>query len=169
MKKILIVEDDLAISMGLEVVLKEENYDVMTVNDGKLAYEIAMKEPFNLIILDVMLPNKTGFEICKDLRKNKILIPILFLSSKNEELDKIVGFETGGDDYMTKPFSLIELKLRIKAILRRADSTNNEISADSYKLGNYELILDKYDLYLDNKPIGLSVKEFNLIKLLMER
>lgn len=169
MKKILVVEDDSAISMGLELIFQEDNYDVTTINDGKIAYETALKKQFDLIILDIMLPNKNGYEICKDLRSHKINTPVLFLSSKNEEMDKIVGFEKGGDDYMTKPFSIMELKLRVKAILRRGNSNDDGNYSNSYKFADFELVPDKFDLFREGKAIGLSVKEFHLLKFLIDR
>jgi two-component system alkaline phosphatase synthesis response regulator PhoP len=117
-----------------------------------------------------MLPNKNGFEICRDLRANKIFTPILFLTSKKEEIDKIIGFETGGDDYLTKPFSITELKLRIKAILRRTSALEDskESLEEIIRFGNYEMNLGKYDIFLENKPLGLSVKEFQFLKLLID-
>lgn len=170
MKRLLVIEDDTAISLGLEVILKEEDYEVTVESDGENGYVAALNGNYDIIVLDIMLPRKNGFEICRDLRSHKVLTPILFLSSKNEEFDRIVGFETGGDDYMTKPFSIAELKLRIKAILRRTNGKNkeNENVDIDWKFGIYELIPEKYDVYSDNKPIGLSVKEFNLLKLFIE-
>lgn len=120
MKQILVIEDDQSIALGLSVILKEDDYQVCTESDGKLGFENALKNKYDIIVLDIMLPNMNGFDICKRLREHKVSTPILFLSSKKEEFDKIVGFENGADDYMTKPFSIMELRLRIKAIIRRS-------------------------------------------------
>ncbi|MDT3740628.1 MAG: response regulator transcription factor [Candidatus Kapabacteria bacterium] len=171
MSKILVIEDDAAISIGLEVVLKDEGYEVTTESDGETGYFKAMSRQYDMIILDVMLPSKNGFEICKDLRLNKVTTPILFLSSKKEEFDKIIGFENGADDYLTKPFSIIELKLRIKAILNRIKPQPAETKShdEIIKFDDYVMIPSKYDVFLNDKPLGLSVKEFQFLKLLIEK
>jgi DNA-binding response OmpR family regulator len=121
MKKILIIEDDPVILKGLQASLEEDSYNIHTVSDGEKGYFLALKNRFDLIILDIMLPNKNGFDICRDLRSNGIVTLILMLTSKTEEIDKVLGLEVGADDYMTKPFSLNELKARIRALLRRAE------------------------------------------------
>ena len=119
MKNLLIVEDDPAIAKGVQASLEEFAYNVICEPDGENGYRLALTNPYDLIILDVMLPRKNGFDICTELRFNGILTPILMLTSKAEEIDKIQGLEAGADDYMTKPFSLNELRARIKALLRR--------------------------------------------------
>ena len=119
MKKILIIEDDPAISKGLVDTLTHENFGVKPVDDGEEGYKIAKSEKFDLIVLDLMLPGKNGMDICKDLRKDGINTPIVMLTSKQEEIDKVLGLELGADDYVTKPFSVRELMARIRAVLRR--------------------------------------------------
>ncbi|MGB4851889.1 MAG: response regulator, partial [Ignavibacteria bacterium] len=119
MNKILIIEDDPAVSKGLEISLKKESYESLTESDGEKGYQTALKIKPGLILLDIMLPNKNGFDICKDLRLNGHNFPIIMLSAKAEEADKVIGFELGADDYVTKPFSVKELMARVKAILRR--------------------------------------------------
>lgn len=171
MKQILVIEDDQSIALGLSVILKEDDYQVCTVSDGKLGFENALNNKYDIIVLDIMLPNMNGFDICKSLREHKVSTPILFLSSKKEEFDKIVGFENGADDYMTKPFSIMELRLRIKAIIRRSQQTalpTAESKDNTLKIGAFVADSTKFDVYLDNQPIGLSVKEFHLFKFLME-
>jgi CheY-like chemotaxis protein len=119
MKNLLIIEDDPAISKGVQAGLEEFAYNVICEPDGEKGYQLALNNSYDLIILDVMLPRKNGFDISAELRFNGILTPILMLTSKAEEIDKIQGLEAGADDYMTKPFSLNELRARIKALLRR--------------------------------------------------
>ncbi|MGA2298191.1 MAG: response regulator transcription factor [FCB group bacterium] len=167
MKNILIIEDDPVILMGLEASLEEENYKISSANDGNKGFEMALKSTADIIILDIMLPGKNGLDICRELRQKNVNTPILMLTSKKEEVDKVLGFETGADDYLTKPFSIAELKMRLKALLRRSAVPQKEI--DNYIFENYELISKKFDVYKDNKPVGLSVKEFQILKYLIER
>jgi len=162
--KILIVEDDPAILIGLEAVLREDYYDVTSSSDGLEAYHLAKNNYYDLIILDIMLPNKSGIDICTDLRKNNINTPILMLTSKNTEFDKIIGFNSGADDYLTKPFSIIELKLRIKAIMRRIGNFSNP---SIHQLNDIVVDYDKMDAFRDYKPLSLNIKEFNILKLLI--
>ena len=120
MKHILIIEDDPAIRKGLKDGLEEEHYDIVTASEGLEGFRLARERKNDLILLDLMLPGKNGQEIWRNLRDEGIMTPILMLTSKNEEIDKVLGFEIGADDYVTKPFSMMELKGRIKALLRRA-------------------------------------------------
>ena len=129
MKHILIIEDDLAISKGIQATLEDDSYKITLAHDGEKGYELAHQNNYDLIILDLMLPNKNGYEISRDLRSNNIITPILMLTSKTEEIDKILGLEAGADDYMTKPFSLNELKARIRALLRRTEILLNKYKA----------------------------------------
>jgi DNA-binding response OmpR family regulator len=132
MKKILIIEDDPAISRGLVDALKEENFQTMDVENGEKGYQLAKDENYDLIILDLMLPGKNGMDVCKDLRSENVNTPIIMLTSKKEELDKVLGLELGADDYVTKPFSLRELLARIKAILRRESEIVSNIEEYSF-------------------------------------
>src|SRR5437879_5507986 len=119
MKKILIVEDDPAIRMALEAGLTEDNYDVLVASDGIDGLKQAKNPLVDLILLDLMLPGKGGMEICSELRKSGVNTLVMMLTSKADEVDKVLGLEIGADDYMTKPFSIRELKARIKALMRR--------------------------------------------------
>lgn len=119
MERIIVVEDDIAVATGLEVILRGENYDVVVANDGEIGFELCKNENFDLIILDIMLPEKDGIEICRELRSVGVPTPILMLTSKKEKIDKVLGLGAGADDYVTKPFSVGELLARIKALLRR--------------------------------------------------
>jgi len=127
MKRILIIEDDPAISKALKESLEDEHYNIVTASDGKEGYELVSKENPDLILLDLMLPTMNGQDICRKLREDGVTIPILMLTSKREETDKVLGLELGADDYITKPCSLRELLARIKANLRRSDFTKKEV------------------------------------------
>ena len=121
MTRILVVEDEAAIAFGLEADLKTEGYDVEVVGDGDVAARRAREGQFDLILLDVMLPRKNGFEVCRELRRAGLKTPIIILTARNQEAEKVMGLEWGADDYVTKPFSPPELRARIKAVLRRTD------------------------------------------------
>lgn len=162
MKRILIIEDDPAILKGLQISLAEEHYEVLSATDGQKGYEVAIKENVDLIILDIMLPLKNGQEVCQDLRKEGINTPILMLTSKKQELDEVLSFELGADDYITKPFSLRKLQARIKALLRRKAELKKEI--EEYSFGNVQVDFKKQEATKNNKPLKLSSKEFEILK-----
>ena len=166
MKQILIIEDDPAILKGLEASLEEENYKILTATDGQTGCEMAKDEKNDLILLDIMLPLKDGMEVCRELRSKNINTPILILTSKKEETDKILGLEFGADDYVTKPFSVRELKARIKAILRRAELSSPKI--DTYNFGNITIDFKKLEAYKKEKSLKLSTKEFEIMKYFIE-
>lgn len=162
MDKILIIEDDPAVSRGLEISLKNENYDPIIESDGESGYQTAMKIKPELILLDIMLPGKNGYHICRDLRLNGHNFPIIMLSSKAEESDKVIGFEYGADDYVTKPFSVKELLARIRAILRRRTVILNGF--DNYSFDNVTLDFARLEAKKGNKNIHLSLKEYEILK-----
>lgn len=162
MNKILIIEDDPAVSKGLEISLKKENYESLTESDGEKGYQTALKIKPGLILLDIMLPNKNGFDICKDLRLNGHNFPIIMLSAKAEEADKVIGFELGADDYVTKPFSVKELMARVKAILRRRSVILNEFS--NFSFDDVTLDFAKLEAKKGNKKIEMSLKEYEILK-----
>lgn len=162
MNKILIIEDDPAVSKGLEISLKKEKYETLIESDGEKGYQTALKLKPGLILLDIMLPNKNGFDICKDLRLSGHNFPIIMLSAKAEEADKVIGFELGADDYVTKPFSVKELLARIKAILRRRSDIVTEF--DKYTFGDVSLDFEKLEAKKGNKKIDLSLKEYEILK-----
>ncbi len=167
MKKILIVEDDPAILKGLISSLETEGFGVVSTSDGEEGFKLARTLNINLIILDVMLPNKDGFEICKDLRKNGVTTPVLMLTSKKEEIDKVLGLEIGADDYMTKPFSVRELLARIKAILRRSNELIKSI--DEYSFTGINLDFRKMEAVKNGEQLKISALEFKILKYLIER
>lgn len=162
MTKILIVEDDPAISMGLKESLQKENYHVDAEDNGQNAINAVNFIKPDLIILDVMLPGMNGFDICKALRTSKNFTPIIMLTAKNEEVDKVLGLELGADDYVTKPFSIRELTARIKSILRRR--TNIEQEFDTYCFGDIDINFKKMICKRGNNNVDMSLKEFEIIK-----
>lgn len=166
MKKLLIIEDDPAILIGLESALEE--YELISSTEGADGLIKALDNSIDLIILDIMLPIMNGFDICKELRKKGLHTPIIMLTSKKEEADKVFGFETGADDYVTKPFSINELKMRIKALLRRAEMQNTSNDSDSYKFSNIIVEYKKLDAYRSGIALGLSAKEFQILKYFVE-
>ena len=167
MKRILVVEDDPAILKGLVASLEEEHYEVITATDGPHGYQLGKKENIDLIILDIMLPEKNGEEVCRDLRKDGVNTPILILTSKKEELDKVLGLELGADDYVTKPFSIRELHARIKALLRRKAELKKDI--DEYTFGNVHADFKKQEASKKGKPRKLSAMEFKILKYFVQR
>lgn len=167
MKKVLIIEDDKEISNLLEIHLTDLNCNIKKCYDGLSGLNSAKTESFDLIVLDIMLPALDGFEICKEIRKQEIHTPILMLTSKSEETDKVLGLEFGADDYLTKPFSIREFIARVKAIFRRIDSLSNEKS-DLKDIRFEELKIDVTNrkVLLNNKRIELTPKEFDLLYLM---
>ena len=167
MKKILIVEDDPAISKGLVDFLENESFHTTLFSDGEKGYYAAIEGEYDLVLLDVMLPGKNGMDICRDLRKEKISTPIIMLTSKQEEIDKVLGLELGADDYITKPFSIRELLARIKAVLRRETKIEEDI--EEYTFGNVHINFKAMEANKDNKPIELSNLEYKVLKYLCQR
>ena len=162
MKTILIIEDDPAISRGLEESLKTENYDVICEENGESGFKTAQSSNPELIILDLMLPGKNGLDICKELRQEGNNVLILMLTSKTEEMDKVLGLEMGADDYVTKPFSIRELIARIKALLRRRIEIQKDI--EKFSFGNVELDFKRMEANKKNKQVKMSLKEFEILK-----
>jgi two-component system alkaline phosphatase synthesis response regulator PhoP len=165
MAKVLIIEDDTSILLPLEDNLKLEGYETASATDGDQGLAIAREGHYDLIILDIMLPKLNGLEICKQLRQGKNLTPILMLTAKSQEIDKVVGLELGADDYVTKPFSPRELLARIKAILRRTRQIQEGI--DFYRFGNVEVDFKKYEAKKDSVPLDLTALEFAMLHLLI--
>jgi len=166
MERILIIEDEESILMALEDDLKLEGYEVTGIEDGQQGLSMAKEGGYDLIILDIMLPKMNGFEVCKELRQAGVTIPILILSAKSQEIDKVLGLELGADDYVTKPFSPRELLARVKAILRRAKQT--ELGSDVYRFGDIEIDFKKYEAVKNGAPIYLTRLEFALLQFLIK-
>jgi DNA-binding response OmpR family regulator len=167
MKKILIIEDDPATIAGLEESLKDEHFEVSTSMSGQMGYEKALDGKYDLIILDIMLPDKNGTEICRDLRKNGVSTPILMLTGKKEETDKVIGLEIGADDYVTKPFSLRELIARVRALLRRPQEIRPDI--EEYLFSDVYLNFKRNEVKKGNTQIKLSAMEFKVMHYFVQR
>lgn len=165
MTRILIVEDEPDIALGLEEDLRRFGYEVRTVGDGESALQRARDEKWDLILLDVMLPRVDGFEVCRELRRARIKTPIILLTAKAQEAEKVLGLELGADDYVTKPFSPRELRARIQAVLRR-------IEGDSFGVQRYgalEVDFDAVETRRAGIPVDLTALEFRLLKVFVER
>jgi two-component system alkaline phosphatase synthesis response regulator PhoP len=164
-KTILIVEDDTGIRVVVEDTLTSQGYRVVAADNGRKGLELAEEIKPDLIILDVMLPLMDGFEICKRIRNAGITSPIMMLTVKDEEVDKVLGLELGADDYVTKPFSLKELSARVKALLRRVEDYQNDLSL--YRFGNVELDFHKYESRKEGQDLGLTPLELKILKLMI--
>ncbi len=167
--KILIIEDDPNISELLEIHLGDLGYQLNQAADGVAGVQKFEEGEYALVILDLMLPKLDGFEVCKQIRAQNTYTPILMLTSKSEELDKVLGLELGADDYITKPFSIRELMARIKAIFRRIEADKDKATGDSKSkeliFGDLKIYLEKRKVLLDKTPIDLTAKEFDLLAL----
>jgi two-component system alkaline phosphatase synthesis response regulator PhoP len=166
MTKILIIEDEESILMPLEDNLKLEGYEVSCARDGLEGLSMAVEHPFDLIVLDIMLPRMDGFEVCKRLRQGRVMTPILMLTAKSQEIDKVLGLELGADDYVTKPFSPRELLARIKAILRRGRALDRGV--EFYRFDDIELDFVKYEARKKGRPVPLTALEFALLHFLVQ-
>ena len=165
--KILLVEDDPSLGFGTTEALKDSGYDVKLAKDGHLAFEVFFKGDFELCILDVMLPKKDGFTLAKEIRQVNEQMPILFLTAKSMQADRLQGFELGADDYLTKPFEIEELVLRIEAILKRARRENaKQTGRDRFIIGSYEFSFKSQELRRDGHVKTLTKKESDLLRLL---
>lgn len=169
MKHVLVVEDDKDITELLNIHLKDLNCKVTTTFDGEKGYLQTQKNKFDLIVLDVMLPKMDGLEICRRVRADKNITPILMLTAKSEEVDKVLGLEVGADDYLTKPFSVREFIARVKAIFRRVEAmkeeTDDQEKASLIHFGNVEIDRERRKVLLKGKRIDLTAKEFDLLLL----
>lgn len=186
MKKVLIVDDEQSILILLAYNLEKEGYEVTQASDGREGYELALNQSFDFIILDLMLPSMDGMDICKNLRREKIDTPILMLTAKDDELEKIIGLELGADDYMTKPFSPREVIARMKAILRRTkkedrSSTNGDIEKgaevtvaapiveEKVVIGEVVIFPELYEVHVKGISIDITPKEFELLLYMAQR
>jgi DNA-binding response OmpR family regulator len=160
MPRILIVEDEPAISFGLELDLKTDDYDVEVVEDGETAVRRGREGAFDLIVLDLMLPKKDGFEVCRELRRGGIKTPILMLTAKSQEAEKVMGLDVGADDYVTKPFSPKELRARIRALLRRAPA---EEPSERYRFSDVEVDFARGEVRRGGACVDMTPLEFQLL------
>jgi DNA-binding response OmpR family regulator len=167
MIKILLVEDDPGIKTAVEEHLRESGFEVVSVADGKRALDAASKKSFDLLLLDIMLPGLSGIEICKSLRQNSINVPVIMVTSRKQELDKVLGLEIGADDYITKPFSLRELEARIKAVLRRVTHDVEAGMPDVLTAGGFKLDRKKQQLFKHKKRIPIGAREYKILEYFM--
>lgn len=166
-KKVLVVDDEQSIITLLQYNLEQNGFEVITAMDGEEGRDLAMSHNPDFIVLDLMLPKLDGIEVCKQLRQNRLTTPILMLTAKDDEFDKVLGLELGADDYMTKPFSPREIIARIKAILRRtgdnAGQAVQEVEKDYLQIADLKIYPEKYEAYFADKLIELTPKEFELL------
>ncbi len=167
-KRILLVEDEPGLVLTLTDRLVNEGYNIETASDGEKGWQKAIETPFDLIILDVMLPRKNGFDLCRDLRQKGITTPIIMLTARGQVIDKVLGLKLGADDYLTKPFEIIELLARIEALLRRVPS-NPETSPESYQFGVVRINFPRAEVYRAETVVELSAREFKLLKYFITR
>jgi DNA-binding response OmpR family regulator len=163
--KILLVEDDANIRLGLEELLKSEDFETISCTRGDQAIAAVHKEKPNLIVLDVMLPGASGYDICKQLRSKGNTIPILMLTAKGQEIDKVVGLELGADDYVTKPFGLRELLARIHALLRRTQPASGGGNEEPFKIGSATVHPKKFQVSRGKEVEELTARELKLLQL----
>lgn len=167
MEKIIIIEDEESILMALEDNLKLEGYAVSSALDGEMGLSKVIENNYDLIILDIMLPKMNGFDVCKRIRQDGISTPILMLTAKSQEIDKVLGLELGADDYVTKPFSPRELLARVKALLRRAKPQDS--GKELFSFGEVEIDFKKYEIKKKGKQIYLTALEFALLHFIIKQ
>jgi DNA-binding response OmpR family regulator len=169
MKRILIIEDDAAILRGLKDNLEYESYDVLTAADGEAGYYLIKEKKPDLIILDLMLPKMNGYELCRKVRHEGVTTPILMLTARGEEMDRVLGLDLGADDYVTKPFSVPELLARIRAIIRRIQKAKAGDLPSDLKFGEVFINFKSFEARKGDELLDMSRKEFGILRLLAAR
>jgi DNA-binding response OmpR family regulator len=169
MKRILIVEDDLAILRGLKDNLEYESYEVLTATDGEQGYSLMREKKPDLVILDLMLPRMSGYELCRKVRKEGNTTPILMLTARGEEVDRVLGLDLGADDYVTKPFSVPELLARIRAIMRRVQQDKTGDLPDDLHFGEISIDFKCFEARKGGEVLNMSRKEFGVLRVLAAR
>jgi DNA-binding response OmpR family regulator len=167
MSRILVIEDDVSILRGLTDALRRESYDVITAADGETGYQLLSEKGPDLVILDLMLPKMSGYEVCRQVRAARVSVPILMLTARGDEGDRVLGLDLGADDYVTKPFSLRELLARIRALLRRGQPAQGLI--DELRLREIAVDFRKYEATRGGRPLDLTRREFQLLRALASR
>ncbi|MDI9508320.1 MAG: response regulator transcription factor [Clostridiales bacterium] len=166
-KKVLVVDDEKLIVKGIRFSLEQDGMEVDCAYDGEEAIEAAKKKEYDVVLLDIMLPKLSGFEVCQQIREFSSM-PIIMLTAKGDDMDKILGLEYGADDYITKPFNILEVKARIKAIMRR--SSKNAVASNEPKMISFnkmKIDCDNRRVYIDETEVNLTVKEFDLLELMV--
>ena len=166
MTKILVVEDDPKMQAGLRDNLEFEGYEVDVVGDGRKGLEKAIASEYDLLLLDVMLPGMSGFDLLRTVRERGIQVPAIMLTAKGEEIDKVLGLELGADDYVTKPFGLRELLARVKAVLRRREGAPGKGAAERVRIGNVDIDFAAYTVTRGGKQVAMTPKEIDIVKYL---
>ncbi len=166
--KILLVEDEQGLIVTLTDRLTSEGFDVVSASDGKTGFDLACEQRFDLILLDVMLPKKNGYDIARDLRQKGIQTPILMLTAKGETIDKVLGLKLGADDYLTKPFEVIELLARIEALLRRSPTQAEPTTNGAFRFGDVGVDFKRAEVTKANAPVEMSAMEFRLLQFFIE-
>ncbi|WP_337875005.1 response regulator transcription factor [Exiguobacterium sp.] len=161
--KVIVVDDEVSIATLLKFNLEQAGFEVETAHDGKTGLELAEKKDAVLIVLDLMLPEMDGLEVCKRLRQQKVNTPILMLTAKDDEFDKVLGLELGADDYLTKPFSPREVVARVKAILRRSAPQETVVEEDVIQIGDVKIVASNYEVFKQGERLELTPKEFELL------
>jgi DNA-binding response OmpR family regulator len=169
MKRILVVEDDLAILRGLEDNLEFESYEVLTAEDGERGYAVLKEKKPDLVILDLMLPKMSGTELCRKVRKEGMTTPILMLTARGEEKDRVAGLDQGADDYVTKPFSVPELLARVRALIRRVELSKTGDLPGELHFDDVSVDFKRFEARKAGKKIEMSRKEFGILRLLAAR
>lgn len=168
MKRILIVEDEPAMRQGLRDNFEFEGYEVDTAEDGKIGLDKLLKNSYDLVLLDIMLPHMSGYDVCKQVRKEQVEIPVIFLSAKGEEIDKVLGLELGADDYITKPFGLRELLARVKAVLRRGNSAPSSSQSHELSIGKLKVNFHTYTAEVEGVETKMSHREFEILQFMWQ-
>ncbi|MBO5656655.1 MAG: response regulator transcription factor [Agathobacter sp.] len=166
-KKILVVDDEKLIVKGIRFSLEQDGLEVDCAYDGQEAYEKAQETEYDMVLLDVMLPKMNGFEVCQAIREFSDM-PIVMLTAKGDDMDKILGLEYGADDYITKPFNILEVKARIKAIMRRTERTVKEEKVHVIEKGDIRLDCDNRRLYVRGREIKLTIREYDVMEILFK-
>jgi two-component system alkaline phosphatase synthesis response regulator PhoP len=167
-RKILLVEDEHGLVMTLTDRLTSEGYLVEAASEGTAGFDRAATEQFDLIILDLMLPHSSGLDVCRDLRQRGIKTPVLMLTAKSQVVDKVIGLKLGADDYLTKPFEMMELLARVEALLRRTSSASESASGQLFKFGDITVDFRSTEVFRGGQPIELSAREFKLLRYFLE-
>lgn len=162
-RRILLVEDEPSLVLTLSDRLLSEGYEVETAGDGDTAVRLAAQGSFDMILLDVMLPGRDGFEVCRELRQLGVQIPIVMLTARGQVIDRVVGLKLGADDYVTKPFEMIELLARMEALFRRARAPLASSPAGTYAFGNVRVDFRRGEVFRDGEPVAFSALEFKLL------
>lgn len=168
MKRILVIEDEPDMQSGIKDNLEFEGYEVDTASDGKEGLQKLLSNNFDLVLLDVMLPHISGFDVCKKARHENNDTPIIFLTAKGEEIDKVIGLESGGDDYLTKPFSLRELLARVKAVLRRTEKQGSVTASQLIEIGKLSVDFSTYTATVEGQQVKMTSKEFEILQYLLK-